>query len=58
MQEQKKNRYHFTLRIFFHLLGVIYFIAFASLFVQVKGLYGSKVGLEPVDVFLERAKQR
>jgi hypothetical protein len=56
-KKETKETYKISLRLFFHFLGAIYFVAFASLFVQLKGLYGSE-GLEPVSLFLERTRQR
>ena len=42
--------------VFLRLLGLTYFLAFASLASQISGLVGSD-GLLPVDVFLERGRE-
>ncbi len=52
----QKDSYAFTQFIFTRLLGVIYLIAFISLWVQIQGLVGSH-GILPVAEFLTAIKQ-
>lgn len=49
--------YHMiTQWLFLRLLGVVYCIVFASLFVQLEGLYGSR-GITPISAYLSSLKR-
>jgi hypothetical protein len=48
--------YRLSRWVFLRLLGLTYFLAFASLAIQITGLVGTD-GLLPVDVFLERGRE-
>src|SRR3954465_4548882 len=54
--ELKPNTYHIASALFLRLLGVVYLIAFVSLWVQVDGLIGDH-GILPVNDFLQQAKE-
>lgn len=50
---EERTTYALTVALFLRALGVIYFVAFASLAVQVLGLYGSQ-GILPIADFIGR----
>jgi predicted DCC family thiol-disulfide oxidoreductase YuxK len=54
--ETRPITYRLTRGLFLRLLGLVYLIAFVSLWVQVDGLIGSK-GILPVRIFLENVQQ-
>lgn len=56
MTNQDSKSYAIPSWVFLRLLGIIYFIAFLSLLVQIIGLVG-KEGILPASLFLERAKE-
>jgi hypothetical protein len=53
--EAAPSTYRLTRRAFLALLGVVYAIAFGSLWVQIHGLVGSR-GIAPAAEFLGRAR--
>jgi hypothetical protein len=54
--ELKPSTYHIATALFLRLLGVIYLIAFVSLWTQIDGLIGDH-GILPVNDFLNEAKE-
>ncbi|MEA2733831.1 MAG: hypothetical protein QOE14_282, partial [Humisphaera sp.] len=54
--ETRPTTYRLTRGLFLRLLGLVYLIAFISLFAQIDGLIGSN-GIQPVAPFLEAVRQ-
>ena len=54
--ELKPSTYHIASALFLRLLGVVYLIAFVSLWTQIDGLIGAH-GILPVSDFLDEAKE-
>ncbi|NIQ01966.1 MAG: DUF393 domain-containing protein, partial [Nitrospinaceae bacterium] len=55
-EEFERPTYFLTRRLFLFLLGLIYFIAFVSMGVQIKGLVGTE-GILPAQEFLDAVRQ-